>query len=577
MRKILLPVIENFPLFVISMLLFGGLDVIYHQYLFSENEWGAILTAYGEITLMSYLVCIAAYLLRKIHPKVLFYIVLLAVYITNFYLRYAFTTDISPKIVLLLFETNSKEVSGFFRTYFMTPAMYKTVAVLAVLLILIIVGERLRSWISVVMDKTAGRLAIATILLFGVIVGASAVPRYWRLLGCADSYQAERWLMDIPFRKRMPIPNLSYSLQAIRLSGQDLYHMINATKASLDDVGCEETDSLNIILVIGESYNKHHASLYGYYLDTTPAMCAEADRGNLYAFNRVKAPHNMTSIVLKNVLCCNDVHEDEKWCYSPYFPAIFKQAGYDVWFWDNQYKWDPDAAWAFTLNSILFNDEIKRLSYTAVNDEGATYDGGLVSNFERTVMKKTGPRNLIVFHLGGQHFLASTQYPHEPAYEVFSAKDVKDTADYLTDESRQRIAEYANATRYNDSVIRQMMDLVRETNAVLIYFPDHGEEIYDYRDFYGRQLLGEDQVTPELIEHQIEIPFIVWCSDKWKLSHEAEWEAVGKAVDREFSTDNICHMLFRLAGIRTREYKAERDLLSPAFKPQTKPYNMLAL
>ena len=50
-----------------------------------------------------------------------------------------------------------------------------------------------------------------------------------------------------------------------------------------------------------------------------------------------------------------------------------------------------------------------------------------------------------------------------------------------------------------------------------------------------------------------------------------------QAADREFTTDNVCHMLFHLAGIKTKSYQAERDLLSPEFIPQTKAYNMLSL
>jgi heptose-I-phosphate ethanolaminephosphotransferase len=36
-------------------------------------------------------------------------------------------------------------------------------------------------------------------------------------------------------------------------------------------------------------------------------------------------------------------------------------------------------------------------------------------------------------------------------------------------------------------------------------------------------------------------------------------------------------MLFRLAGIKTKEYKSKRDLLSPDFKPQTKAYDITSL
>ena len=555
----------------------GGFDVFYHQCIFHENTVWGMLLSYGEMIMMAYVICLCSYWLRKIHLKVLFYIIFFTIYAVNCYLRLAFSTDISPKILLLLFETNSKEVSGFFSTYFFTPAMYKTIAMVCALLILTIIGEVFRKRIAKFATKPITTYILIPIILLGAIGGCAAFYRYGHLALCRNTFEAERWILDIPFRKGMPIPNLCYSLDAIHMSGQDLTHMITATEAVLDDVTCQETDSLTIIVVIGESYNKYRSSLYGYDLDTTPYQCEERNRGNLYAFNKVKAPHNMTSIVLKNVLCCNNIHEQEQWYDYPYFPAIFKKAGYEVWFWDNQYKWDPDAAWAFTLNSVLFNERIQQLSYTAINDSGAPYDGGLISDFENKTKGKLGNRNLIIFHLGGQHFLASNQYPQEPQYQVFTAKDVKDKASYLNEESRERIAEYANATRYNDAVIRQIMDLVKNQKALLVYFPDHGEEVYDYRDFYGRKLLATDPITPDLIKYQIEIPFVVWCSDKWKNSHETEWTTIGEAINREFSTDNVCHLLFRLAGIKTKVYQSERDLFSPEFIPQNKKYNMLAL
>lgn len=571
------PVYWNIPLFVLSILMLGGFDLLYYQHLYHEYKTGDILSGYAEMIFMAYLINVVCYLLRKTRIHLLLYVILFIVYIVNFYLRYSFGTDISPKILLLMFETNTKEVSGFFKTYMMTDGMLKTVGAFVIVLTMIIIGERFKKVISKRLDLPVVRCLLTVFLLTGVICGATAIGRYAGLIRCRNTYEAERWLMNIPFRYGMPMPNLCYSLNAIHLAGQDLDNMIAATENAIKDVSCENGDSLNIIVVIGESYNKHHASLYGYPLDTTPYQCEEQANDRLCAFNRVKSPHNMTSIVIKNVLCCNNVHEAERWYDFPYFPAIFKNAGYDVWLWDNQYKWNPDAAWAFTLNSVMFNERIQQLSYTAINDSGAPYDGGLITDFEKKTKGRLGKQNLIIFHLGGQHFLATTQYPHVPEYQVFTAKDVKDDAPYLNDESRQRIAEYANATRYNDAVIHQIMTMVKETNALLVYFPDHGEEIYDYRDFYGRQILSQDKITPELIRNQIEIPFIVWCSEKWKQSHKTEWETIMQAADREFTTDNVCHMLFHLAGIKTKSYQAERDLLSPEFIPQTKAYNMLSL
>jgi heptose-I-phosphate ethanolaminephosphotransferase len=285
----------------------------------------------------------------------------------------------------------------------------------------------------------------------------------------------------------------------------------------------------------------------------------------------------MTSVVLKNVLCCNNVHENERWFDAPFFPAIFKKAGYDVWLWDNQYQQDHNYPWSFTLNSIMFNNTVKQLSYTSINDKGYQYDDDLVLDFEKNKLSKLGKHNLIIFHLWGQHLPADTQFPKNNKYKIFSIKDIKNKATYLNNDSRQVIADYDNATYYNDQVIRHIVNIFKDKNTILVYFPDHGEEVYDYQDSCGRQVFGEVEITPEHIKYQLEIPFTIWASETWKRKHEPEWMDMREYTDRAFTTDNICHMLFRLAGIKTKEYNNTRDLLDKDFIPQTKEYDIMSL
>ena len=66
MNRILSPVINNIPLFLITILLLGGFDVGYQQHLFHENKALDILTGYEEIIFMAYLVCLCSYLCRKV-------------------------------------------------------------------------------------------------------------------------------------------------------------------------------------------------------------------------------------------------------------------------------------------------------------------------------------------------------------------------------------------------------------------------------------------------------------------------------------------------------------------------------
>ena len=70
------------------------------------------------------------------------------------------------------------------------------------------------------------------------------------------------------------------------------------------------------------------------------------------------------------------------------------------------------------------------------------------------------------------------------------------------------IATYDNATLYNDAVMGHIFDLYRNKNAVVVYFSDHGEEIYDYRDQRGRHVSYAP--SADMLRHQNEVPFVIW-------------------------------------------------------------------
>ena len=195
MKRILQPVIQNIPLFLISILLMGGFDVLYHQYIFHENTIWGMLLSYGEMIMMAYLICLCSYWLRKIHLKVVFYLILFVIYAVNCYLRLAYSTDFSPKILLLLLETNNKEISGFFSTYFFTPAMYKTIAMVCALLVLTIIGEVFRKRIAQIIAKPIATYIFIPVILLGAIGGCAALYRYGRLILCRNTFEAERWIL----------------------------------------------------------------------------------------------------------------------------------------------------------------------------------------------------------------------------------------------------------------------------------------------------------------------------------------------------------------------------------------------
>lgn len=131
---------------------------------------------------------------------------------------------------------------------------------------------------------------------------------------------------------------------------------------------------------------------------------------------------------------------------------------------------------------------------------------------------------------------------------------------------RQEIADYDNATNYNDHVIHLMTQLYTNQNTVLVYLSDHGEEVYDYRPRSGRDdfKLGPD--LHQSLRYQYNVPFFIWCSDKYIATHPDIIREIQQATGRPMMIDNTCHVLFHLAGLFTPYYKANRDVLSATYR-----------
>ncbi len=94
--------------------------------------------------------------------------------------------------------------------------------------------------------------------------------------------------------------------------------------------------------------------------------------------------------------------------------------------------------------------------------------------------------------------------------------------------------------------------------------PDHGEECYEPgRDFICRNHSAD--VDWPLAHYEFEIPFWIYCTHRYAVTHPEIFKAVKDAKDKRFMTDALPHMLVWLAGISTKDYRPEFNLLSPQY------------
>ena len=495
--------------------------------------------------------------------KYVFYTLVTALFALNLFLRFAFGLTLSPLIVLMIGETNPSESSEFAHTFLFTGKAFAVYGITAFLIVLLLFEKKLRSRCSRFFSGHRLRTIGTALLMIFLVDGAVQIGKVFALLRCDSIDTLEKWSHDNDPMHIDYITGGFYALKGPFAASNENKRAIAASEAAIGKQHIA-TDSipLTIVYVLGESYIKHHSNLYGYPHNTTPVFAAEQAQGNLLVFNDVVSPSNATTDVAKNSFSCNSLADGERWYEKPYFPIIFRQAGFEVSMYDNQMDYEMNANFTFSLNSFLYNKRIEELAYTYVCPETCQYDEEMTDRLIAD-WRDDGKNKLAILHLLGQHIETKERYPLTKENIVFTRDSIHRTEPWMTDYKRFLIASYDNATHYNDRVVGKLFDRLRHTNAVVLYFADHGDEVYDYRDSQGR-LDGDDYAN--LVHYQFEVPFIVWCSDTYRKLHPTIMEDLRNATNRPFMTDNVAHVMFRLAGIKTPCYIADRDLTSPSFR-----------
>lgn len=332
----------------------------------------------------------------------------------------------------------------------------------------------------------------------------------------------------------------------------------------------------HIIVVIGESFNRHHSSLYGYYLDTNPRLSERQRRGELYVFTDAVSPYNFTDKAMRYMLSSSRARRGESWTEGAMFPTVFKKAGYMVTWFSNQGAPGGSNGWlGFSCLGFIYDKEVMSESLDRWNSKTYTYDGQLLDNTLNgtDVASHSGLRNdsakyrLTVYHLIGQHVDYKERYPNEIRYRHFTSNDIRRPD--LSDDKRWTIAHFANATRYNDEMIDRLCSHYANEDAVLVYLSDHGDEVYDYRNHVGRS--HSHDITPGMARAQFEIPLMIWCSDPCRLRHHDITARIARSVNRPFMSDDLPHVLYDLAGIKSPAYHRERSILQDSYELTERP------
>lgn len=534
--------------------------------LFSVPGWLYCWNIYGEyyplsrlvgwvlfITAMPALMAWACCFIRWRIVRGLIYMATVSLFAINIFLTLNFDTMISPWILLLIHETNSNESSEFLSTYALSTPSIVTYGLTLLSVGLIVIGEKMGRSITI----KRPRLMLFPFILW-LAVGVWQTVLVIMMFFASTQSQLQAWYEGKAFYCIENTPaNLLYSCYHLHLTNHENDAAWEASEKVFQSVVTrDEKDTLDVVLIIGESYNKYHASIYGYYLDTTPTMREQQKRGNLFVFQDAVSPYNMTTLAVKNMLSTNSISLHQSWEEHPLVMTIFRKAGFDIAIWDNQKSENNVLFHDFSNNSLLYGKKMVESTYHHLNNAPFDYDLQLVDT-ALTVKRKPGS-TLTVFHLMGQHTAPIWRYPENDENAIYTADSI--LRNDLNDYQRQYIAEYDNATRYNDHVIGSIIQYYTQRNAVILYLSDHGDEVYDYRDVVGRT--HEPVKQKQALKYQYEIPMVLWCSDQFIQRHPNTMQNIRRAILRPFSSDNVPQLLMGLSNIHSSFYEPKKDVLS---------------
>ena len=315
-----------------------------------------------------------------------------------------------------------------------------------------------------------------------------------------------------------------------------------------------------VIFVLGEATDRNHMQLYGYRLPTTPRLTARHDRGEIFRFTDTIACANNTAAAMAKIFTFAEKDEPQNdWYLKANLFDILRRTNYHTVWLSNQ---SPLGLWGNF--DKYFSARCDEKFFIESEDKIARQrqvDGVLLPVLDEFLTADSAEKNFYVIHLYGTHGIYRERYPAE--FEKFSAAD----EDKPEESWRQGTAQYDNAVLYNDFIVDEIIRRFENKNAVLIYISDHGEEVYDGRDFAWHSLEEEGNV------HMIEIPALVWASKSFRERYPEKISALTAALDRPYRTDYLIHTLLDFMDIRTTSFDESKSIINKNFEERPRIYN----
>lgn len=302
------------------------------------------------------------------------------------------------------------------------------------------------------------------------------------------------------------------------------------------------------VLVIGESQNRNHMSVYGYHRDTTPWLKSMMERDDFVLFNEVYSCHTHTVPVLTYALTAKNQYNTINLSEAVSLLEIAEAVGYDTAWISNQVKY---GAWDTPVTVIASeaNQQVWLNNNLGETTETNAYDLKLVDALDNIQYKD---KMLLVFHLMGSHGSYAQRYPK--SFAKFGSK--------------KTIDEYDNSMLYNDYVVSKIYEKAQKLPnfQAMVYFADHADAV--------DQNLAHD--ASKFVWPMTEVPMYLIFSKDFENRNRTLVDNLRNARNKIFTNDLLHNLMVSLLGIKSDvNYEASNDLSNALYDDNNERFKTL--
>ncbi len=319
-------------------------------------------------------------------------------------------------------------------------------------------------------------------------------------------------------------------------------------------IDVEQSDSLIVVVVVGETARAKSFSLNGYERNTNPQLSRVE---GLISFTDAWACQTVTIKALPCLMTRSTVADLEQTLGTESsFISVFNRAGFRSAWLSTEPDWTIIDA-SYVVPTAIFREAdqthfasfINRWNKNRLRRGSGFSSLSLLPHLDALLEQDTDEPLLVVLNSFGSHFPYIREYLTAGSFQPVC----DGTAE--CDNVQHVINAYDNTIHHTDLFLNQVIERLRDRRALFLYVSDHGESLGEDGRFlhgHGSEDFAEI-VRNGLYTAERHIPMLWWASSSFLADSTAAQRMkylAAKSEDR-VSHDNIFHSIIDCAGIES--------------------------